>query len=188
MAIDETSVPDEDRTAPPSALVIFGASGDLARRKLFPGLANLARHKRLPDEFAVVGVGRSDFDDDAFRKVVSASASLPPRLVEQFRFVRGAYDDPQTYQALADLLADLDATAGTAGNRLFYLSTPAQAFAPIVTGLTSAGLNRAPDGGFARVLIEKPYGHDERSAQTARRDRARRVRRVAGLPDRPLPG
>ena len=165
MAIDETSVPDEDRTAPPSALVIFGASGDLARRKLFPGLANLARHKRLPDEFAVVGVGRSDFDDDAFRKVVSASASLPSRLVEQFRFVRGAYDDPQTYQALADLLADLDATAGTAGNRLFYLSTPAQAFAPIVTGLTSAGLNRAPDGGFARVLIEKPYGHDERSAQ-----------------------
>ena len=66
---------------------------------------------------------------------------------------------------MADLLADLDATAGTAGNRLFYLSTPAQAFAPIVTGLTSAGLNRAPEGGFARVLIEKPYGHDERSAQ-----------------------
>jgi glucose-6-phosphate 1-dehydrogenase len=165
MPIDETLVPDEDRKAPPSALVIFGASGDLARRKLFPGLANLARHKRLPDEFAVVGVGRSDFDDDAFRKLVSASTSLPPRLVEQFRFVRGAYDDPLTYQALHDLLTELDETIGTGGNRLFYLSTPAQAFAPIVTGLAGAGLNRAPDGGFARVLIEKPYGHDERSAQ-----------------------
>src|SRR5215212_8614424 len=68
MTIDKTLVSVEDRKAPPSALVIFGASGDLTRRKLFPGLANLARHKRLPDEFAVVGVGRSDFDDDAFRR------------------------------------------------------------------------------------------------------------------------
>jgi glucose-6-phosphate 1-dehydrogenase len=56
-----------------------------------PGLANLARHKRLPDEFAVVGVGRSDFDDDAFRRYMSDAAMLPPRLVEQFRFVRGGY-------------------------------------------------------------------------------------------------
>ncbi len=155
----------DDRKAPPSALVIFGASGDLTRRKLVPGLANLARHKRLPDEFAVVGVGRSDFDDEAFRQHMSDAAALPPRLVEQFRFVRGGYDDPQTYRALAEVLDELDAGAGTAGNRLFYLSTPAQAFAPIVIGLTGAGLNRAPDGGFARVLIEKPYGHDERSAQ-----------------------
>ena len=165
MTIDETLVSVEDRKAPPSALVIFGASGDLTRRKLFPGLANLARHKRLPDEFAVVGVGRSDLDDDAFRTLGSASASLPPRLVEQFRFVRGAYDDPSTYQALHNLLAELDEKSGTGGNRLFYLSTPAQAFPPIVTGLTGAGLNRALDGGFARVLIEKPYGHDERTAQ-----------------------
>jgi glucose-6-phosphate 1-dehydrogenase len=155
----------DDRKAPRSALVIFGASGDLTRRKLVPGLANLARHKRLPDEFAVVGVGRSDFDDDAFRQHMADAATLPPRLLEQFRFVRGGYDDPQTYQALAEVLGELDAGAGTAGNRLFYLSTPAQAFAPIVIGLTGAGLNRAPEGGFARVLIEKPYGHDERSAQ-----------------------
>jgi glucose-6-phosphate 1-dehydrogenase len=155
----------DDRKAPPSALVIFGASGDLTRRKLVPGLANLARHKRLPDEFAVVGVGRSDFDDEAFRRHMTDAAALPLQLVEQFRFVRGGYDDAQTYRALAEVLGELDAGAGTAGNRLFYLSTPAQAFAPIVTGLTAAGLNRAPEGGFARVLIEKPYGHDERSAQ-----------------------
>jgi glucose-6-phosphate 1-dehydrogenase len=155
----------EDRKAPPSALVIFGASGDLTRRKLVPGLANLARHKRLPDEFAVVGVGRSDFDDEAFRRHMSDAATLPPRLLEQFRFVRGGYDDPHTYRALAEVLEELDATAGTAGSRLFYLSTPPQAFPPIVSGLTGAGLNRAPEGGFARVLIEKPYGYDERSAQ-----------------------
>jgi glucose-6-phosphate 1-dehydrogenase len=155
----------DDRKAPPSALVIFGASGDLTRRKLVPGLANLARHKRLPEEFAVVGVGRSDFDDETFRRHMTDAATLPPRLLEQFRFVRGGYDDPQTYQALTETLGELDAGAGTAGNRLFYLSTPPQAFAPIVIGLAAAGLNRAPDGGFARVLIEKPYGHDERSAQ-----------------------
>jgi len=165
MTIEATSVPADDRKAPPSVLVLFGASGDLARRKLMPGLSNLARHKRLPDEFAVVGVGRSELDDEAFRRHVAAAASLPPRLLEQFRFVRGGYDDPQTYQALSDLLAELDAGAGTAGNRLFYLSTPPQAFPPIVSGLTGAGLNRAPEGGFARVLIEKPYGHDERTAQ-----------------------
>src|SRR4051794_20654961 len=110
----------DDRKAPPSALVIFGASGDLTRRKLVPGLANLARHKRLPDEFAVVGVGRSDFDDEAFRRHMSDAAALPARLVEQFRFVRGGYGDPQTYQALAEVLDELDAGAGTAGNRLFY--------------------------------------------------------------------
>ena len=67
-----------DRKAPPSALVIFGASGDLTRRKLVPGLANLARHKRLPEEFAVVGVGRSDFDDETFRDDTEA---LVARLV-----------------------------------------------------------------------------------------------------------
>src|SRR5215204_6459079 len=165
MADVQSDLVVDDRKAPPSALVIFGASGDLTRRKLVPGLANLARHKRLPEEFAVVGVGRSDFDDEAFRRHMSDAAALPPRLLEQFRFVRGGYDDQQTYQTLAEVLGELDAGAGTAGNRLFYLSTPAQAFAPIVTGLTAAGLNRAPEGGFARVLIEKPYGHDERSAQ-----------------------
>jgi glucose-6-phosphate 1-dehydrogenase len=79
----------EDRKAPPSALVLFGASGALTRRKLLPGLANLARHKRLPHEFAVVGVGRSDLDHDAFGKLMSAFVSLPPALVEQFDFVAG---------------------------------------------------------------------------------------------------
>jgi glucose-6-phosphate 1-dehydrogenase len=106
----------DDRKAPPSALVIFGASGDLTRRKLVPGLANLARHKRLPDEFAVVGVGRSDFDDEAFRQHMSDAAALPPRLVEQFRFVRGGYDDPQTYRALAEVLGELDVEAGDVGD------------------------------------------------------------------------
>jgi glucose-6-phosphate 1-dehydrogenase len=154
----------EDRKAPPSVLVIFGASGDLAGRKLVPGLANLARHKRLPEEFVVVGVGRSELNDETFRALVSRSASLPPRLLEQVRYVRGGYDDQHTYRGLHDLITDLDQSAGTAGNRLFYLATPPQAFPQIIGGLTEVGLNRAPERGFSRVVIEKPYGHDERSA------------------------
>ena len=155
----------DDRKAPPSTLVIFGASGDLARRKLLPGLANLARHKRLPEEFAVVGVGRSDLDDEAFRQLVSEVAAFPPRLLDQLRFVRGGYAEPRTYEALEGVLGELDATAGTAGNRLFYLATPPAAFPQIVGGLTGVRLNRAHDGTFSRVVIEKPYGHDVRSAQ-----------------------
>src|SRR5919206_5118237 len=147
----------DDRKAPPAALVIFGASGDLTARKLVPGLANLARHKRLPEEFAVVGVGRSELDDEGFRELVSGAAALPPQLLEHLRFVRGGYDDPQTYRALAELLGELDSTVGTAGNRLFYLSTPPLAFPQIIGGLAAAGLNRGPDGGFSRVVIEKPY-------------------------------
>src|SRR4051794_30238817 len=125
----------DDRRAPPSTLVIFGASGDLARRKLLPGLANLARHKRLPDEFAVVGVGRSDLDDEAFRQVVSDVAAFPPRLLDQLRFLRGGSAEPRTYETLQAVLGELDTAAGPAGNRLFYLATPPTAFPQIVGGL-----------------------------------------------------
>ena len=113
--------------------MIFGASGDLARRKLLPGVANLALHKRLPEEFAVVGVGRSDLDDEAFRQLVSDLAAFPPRLLDQLRFVHGSYAEPRTYEDLEAVLGELDATAGTAGNRLFYLATPPGAFPQIVS-------------------------------------------------------
>ena len=161
----------DDRKAPPSTLVIFGASGDLARRKLLPGLANLARHKRLPDEFSVVGVGRSDLDDEAFRQVVSDVAALPPRLLDQLRFVRGGYAEPRTYGALQEVLAELDKTAGTAGNRLFYLATP-----PYSEEIVAA-LGVEIDGrAFSRLVIEKPYGHDVGSGPGTRRRGARGVR------------
>ena len=86
-------------------------------------------------------------------------------LLKRFRYLAGGYDDPETYARLSALLDELDATAGTARNRLFYLSTPPQAFEPVIRGLTAAGLNRAAGEGFSRVVIEKPYGRDETSAQ-----------------------
>ncbi len=157
----------DDRNAPPATVVIFGASGDLTRRKLVPAIENLARHKRLGAHFAVVGVARTPMDDGQFVEAVLSGRDLSdlPQLADAFRYVSGGYDDPATYHRLAAVLADLDERRGTAGNRVFYLSTPAQAFPQVTTGLAGAGLNRPAAGSFARLVIEKPYGHDERSAR-----------------------
>ncbi|GIF68295.1 glucose-6-phosphate 1-dehydrogenase [Asanoa ishikariensis] len=157
----------DDRKAPPGVVVIFGASGDLTERKLMPALARLAQYKRLPEEFRLVGVARSHLSDDEFRQRFPAGpAAEAPGLVETMRYVSGAYDDPQTYAHLRELLDSFDRDAGTAGNRLFYLATPPQAFVPIIENLAAAGLNQpgSPDGS-ARLVIEKPYGHDEASAR-----------------------
>jgi glucose-6-phosphate 1-dehydrogenase len=164
VAVDTPAGPSE-RNAPPAAVVIFGASGDLTRRKLVPALESLARAKRLPARFAVVGVARTPMSDDEFRSLVLGEGghSVMPDLTEGYRYLSGGYDDPDTYRRLGELLDGLDRDRGTGGTRVFYLATPPQAFAPIATGLGAAGLNQ-PDGGVARVVIEKPYGTDERTA------------------------
>jgi glucose-6-phosphate 1-dehydrogenase len=151
-----------ERRAPPATLVIFGASGDLTTRKLIPALQRLADHKRLPEEFAVVGVGRSELADEDFQRRFSGEQA---GLAGTARYLSGGYDDPATYTRLREVLAELDRTLGTAAGRLFYLATPPQAFPQVVTGLADAGLNRAEPGGFSRVVIEKPYGRDERTAR-----------------------
>jgi glucose-6-phosphate 1-dehydrogenase len=156
----------DERRAPPAAAVIFGASGDLTARKLIPALQRLAQHKRLPEEFAVLGVGRSVMSDDEFRRRFRHdTGESSQELFDGFRYVSGGYGDPATYVRLRELLAELDRTFGTAGNRLFYLATPPEAFSQVVQGLAGAGLNRPDPGSFSRVVIEKPYGHDERSAR-----------------------
>ncbi|GAA2528040.1 glucose-6-phosphate dehydrogenase [Pilimelia columellifera] len=157
----------DDRSAPPATMVIFGASGDLTRRKLIPAVLNLARHKRLTQQFAVVGVARSQLDDDQFAAAAFGDADTRsmPSLHGGIRYVSGGYDDPATYARLAELLVDLDTSRGVAGNRLFYLATPPQAFPKIINGLAGAGLNRPTGDSFARVVIEKPYGHHETSAR-----------------------
>jgi glucose-6-phosphate 1-dehydrogenase len=144
------------RKAPPAAVVIFGASGDLTQRKLLPALRSLQKQERLIDGLALIGVARSKMTDDEFGLLATDFPNA--------HYVAGGYSDPDTYQRLAALLEELDAAGGTAGNHLFYLSTPPSAFADIIAGLAAAGLNRSPAGGFARVVIEKPYGHDLASA------------------------
>ena len=168
MTLETQRLEREERKAPPGVLVIFGASGDLTKRKLVPAIGRLAQHKRLPAEFAVVGVARSAMTDEEFcRNVLGEDvASAWPESGEVSRYVAGGYDDPATYARLREVLDELDAARGTRGSRLFYLATPAQAFTPIVNMLAESGLNQpgSPEG-FTRIVIEKPYGRDEHSAE-----------------------
>src|SRR3954469_22274748 len=123
----------QERSAPPATLVIFGASGDLTRRKLIPAVESLSRHHRLPAEFALVGVARTAMTDEQFVEAALGDRGLRnlPGLEGGIRYVSGGYDDPETFKRLAEVLDELDTQRGTSGNRLYYLSTPAEAFQPV---------------------------------------------------------
>jgi len=169
-----------------ATIIIFGASGDLTQRKLIPALYTLDIEGHLPPRYAVVGVARSEFNDDAFRRHLkpgameyarlSGSTSTPPgpeeaawdRFAEHLHYVEGDYDDPATYSALVERLAALDSACETCGHHLFYLATPPQLYPEIVAQLGTAGLNHSP-GGYARIIIEKPFGRDLASAQALNR-------------------
>jgi glucose-6-phosphate 1-dehydrogenase len=159
----------------PATIVIFGASGDLTKRKLVPALHTLACEGLLPEGTRILGVARSDFTDESFRERlyegVEAYARLKPdacarwgEFAHRHSYLQGGYDNPETYERLAERLAELDAEAGTSGNRLFYLATPPVVYADIVEQLGQAGLNRSQDG-WARLIVEKPFGHDLESAR-----------------------
>ncbi|MGH8731908.1 MAG: glucose-6-phosphate dehydrogenase, partial [Burkholderiales bacterium] len=162
-------------TASPCALVIFGASGDLAKRKLIPALYELAREKLLPANFALVGFSRTDMSDEAYRKecreAVNNFARTRPvdsgvwALVEAgIYYVSGDYGSTESHAALAGKLREIDRKQGTAGNRLFYLSTPPNTFEPIINCLGREAAHRA-DSGWKRIIIEKPFGRDLQSAR-----------------------
>jgi glucose-6-phosphate 1-dehydrogenase len=162
--------PEQDRRSPACALVIFGASGDLTARKLLPALERLAAYGALPPEVALIGVARTPMTDDEFaaycRKAVAGTDNARwAELTANARYVHGGYDDPATYARLAEVLAECDRQRGTAGNRVYYFSTPPRLFGPIALSLGKAGLS-TPDGdGFVRAVIEKPFGWDEASAR-----------------------
>jgi glucose-6-phosphate 1-dehydrogenase len=159
--------------APPCILVIFGAAGDLARRLLLPSFCHLRQAKLLSEEFAVIGVARAQKDDESFRRDLDASLRESGGiaqgdrewLLERTFYLRGEFEDPNLYQRLARLLAGVAATHGTAGNAIFYLATPPQAFATIVRRVGEAGLAREEEGRWRRVVVEKPFGSDLHSAQ-----------------------
>jgi glucose-6-phosphate 1-dehydrogenase len=153
------------RTPQPLVLVIFGASGDLAGRKILPALAQLAEQHSLPKEFAVVGVSRTYFSDEDYQSTCRsegpADAPIWTELCGNFRYLAGDYADDDLFVRLDALLADIDASVGTGGNRIYYLATIPTLFARVAEGLGSAGLNKpAGDGTFARLVVEKPFGTD----------------------------
>jgi glucose-6-phosphate 1-dehydrogenase len=154
---------------PPLALVIFGASGDLTSRKILPALADLADRGRLADEFTVIGVARTPWSDEEFRKAalrdVPAAGERWRTLVERFRYIPGEYASTETFDRLKGLLAEADQQYGTAGNRVYYLATIPSVFAMVAEALAKEGCNVAGEGGqFARLVVEKPYGRDLESA------------------------
>ncbi len=151
----------------PTTLVIFGAVGDLARRKLLPALYNLAHEGALPERFNLVGVSRGDETDDGYRAQAREAIEQFSRrrpdpavldaLLDNVRYVTGTFDDPATYERLDVLLAELDALDDVPLNRTFYLSTAPAFFPVIVEALGARGLDRLADADV-RVVIEKPFG------------------------------
>ncbi|MBK0417994.1 glucose-6-phosphate dehydrogenase [Leucobacter sp. CSA1] len=164
-----------NRVAGPCAVVLFGVTGDLARKKLLPAMYDLANRGLLPPGFALVGFGRREWSDEEFVEVVRGSVEQHARtpfdadVWEQFstgiRFVSGAFDDTEAYTRLRDVLGELEQDRGTGGNAAFYLSIPPRAFQTVSTQLRDAGLASTDGESWRRVVIEKPFGHDLESSQ-----------------------
>jgi len=161
-------------------MVIFGASGDLTKRKLLPALINLARDRLLPKDFAVLGVARRPMSDQDFRrKLAEDLRQLLSRPVEpelwrwlepRLFYHSGDLHDAATYRALNERLARCDREQGTGGNYLFYLATAPDYFAEVGRRLGAAGLTREENGHWRRLIIEKPFGHDLASAKALNHD------------------
>jgi glucose-6-phosphate 1-dehydrogenase len=154
-------------------LIIFGASGDLTRRKLIPGLYNLACVGCMNPQFEVLGVGRTAMTSEEFRSKLRESTSTAGdtrdfsdnrwhEFENRLHYFPGDINDDQFYARLRDQLDKMQ-SGGSSPNRLFYVSTPASVAGPIVEGLARAGLNRS-DKGWTRIILEKPFGHDLQSA------------------------
>ncbi|MBH0181911.1 MAG: glucose-6-phosphate dehydrogenase, partial [Nitrospira sp.] len=170
--VQETLPPVE-----PCTVVIFGGSGDLARRRLIPAIYNLLLDGLLPSNYVVLGLGRTPMSDEEFRATVRDGVVKHSRqaLIEDtwnafarhIFYLAGENDDPQTYVRLKARAEELERTFQLPGNRIFYLSIPPSSFTPVCEGLAGSGLagTSAARSPYARIIVEKPVGHDLASAQ-----------------------
>src|SRR5579862_7454219 len=164
------------RCGDPCAMVIFGAAGDLTRRKLIPALYNLAKNNLLSREFAMIGVARNQMSTDEFRAKLAqdlkefSGEAIDNDLEEWFErhvyYLTGEFGDDSTYQQLKDLLQKVDKDHATHGNYFYYLATAPDFFGSIVEHLAAIGLMTEENHQWRRVIIEKPFGHDLESAKT----------------------
>jgi glucose-6-phosphate 1-dehydrogenase len=170
-----------ERVPDPHVMVLFGATGDLSHRKVFPALAQLWRTNLLPADWALVAIGRRPYDDETFRAEIATSLEkysrlpLDPEVARQFLdrifYHRGDFGDDATYDTLSSRLDTMHLEHGTASNLLFYLATQPSAFPMIVAEIGRCGLDHERhDGGWRRAVIEKPYGRDLESAKRLNRD------------------
>ncbi|ASR54572.1 glucose-6-phosphate dehydrogenase [Cellulomonas sp. CW35] len=163
------------RIAGPCGLVIFGVTGDLARKKLMPAVYDLTNRGLLPPGFALTGFARRDWETQDFAQIVHDSvkehARTPFReatwrqLSEGIRFVQGTFDDAAAFDRLRTTVEELDVSRGTGGNHAFYLSVPPSSFPIVCEQLSRSGLSQPQEGRWRRVVIEKPFGHDLASAR-----------------------
>ena len=169
------------RQVKPCSLVIFGANGDLTKRKLIPALYRLAFERRLPSGFSIIGNSRTEMSDDAYRDKMRQSViqfleespfdeSVWRDFAAGLFYISGDLRDPNLYSRLAAKLADLDQTRLTASNALFYLSTQPSHYEPVIEGLGAAGLHSAAPTAtnpnpWRRLVVEKPFGHDLASSR-----------------------
>ncbi|MDE3243179.1 MAG: glucose-6-phosphate dehydrogenase [Nitrospirota bacterium] len=172
-----TSEQPRNGTAEPCTVVIFGGSGDLARRRLVPALYNLLLDGLLPERYAVLGLGRKPLSDQEFRAVVREGVQTFSRqeLVEStwadferhLSYQSAAIDEPDSYDCVKKAAERIEAEAKLPGNRIFYLAIPPTSIAPVCEGLQRAGLVRPIRSGepYSRVIVEKPIGRDLESAR-----------------------
>ncbi|APT92489.1 glucose-6-phosphate dehydrogenase [Corynebacterium phocae] len=162
------------RIAGPSGMVIFGVTGDLAYKKLLPAIYDLANRGLLPAGFTLVGYGRRDWSKEEFAAYVEKACAAGARtdfdanvwkhLSQGFEFVNGSFDD-DGFDQLAKTLTKLDESRGTGGNWAYYLSVPPEYFSEICHQMQRVGLAESKEDSWRRVIIEKPFGHDQKSAQ-----------------------
>src|SRR5690348_13425121 len=163
----------------PCSIVIFGATGDLTHRKLLPALYNLAADGELPPAVSVIGFARRPKSDDDFRKEMEEAVRKFSRQTvrdeiwksfgQSLFYHQSDFADESGFKTLAERLQKIDKERGTRGNRLFYFAVGPEQFEPILKHLKTAGLNNAPEGSWARVIVEKPFGTDLDSARELNR-------------------
>src|SRR5436853_3242525 len=178
------NVETEMNTSPPCIMVIFGAAGDLTKRKLVPALYNLRESGLLPESFAIIGVARAEMNDEEFRRRLrddmnefateKVEAEVWDWIAQRLFYLSGDFNDERTFANLKDALEKVDRESDTRGNYCFYLATAPQYFASVVQKLGAAGLTKEGKDHWRRVVIEKPFGSDLKSAQKLNRD----IRRV----------
>ncbi len=165
----------ENRPVERSVMVIFGATGDLTKRKLLPALYNLGRQNYLPEEFTIVGVGREKMSGEEFRRKIGddlreyVTGGSEAEKIEWFQnrsyYLTGNYDDAETFEKLKKSLSEIDEKRDTGGNYCFYFATPPSLFAPVTEQIGQAGLAAEENGYWRRFIYEKPFGRDLESAK-----------------------
>jgi glucose-6-phosphate 1-dehydrogenase len=158
----------------PCVIVMFGASGDLAQRKLLPALFDLARHGCLAPRFRLLGFARSPLSDDDFRgkaadgmkKTSGGNGAHAQEFLQHMHYFKGDYDDPGAFENLKQRLDELDKDGNLGGNRLFYLATPPEVYTHVIEQIGKAGLAQPKgDKSWVRIIVEKPFGRDLASAK-----------------------